>query len=776
MNADMQPTPATAPPGVYADPPHAAGPVDMFDLRSLLRILRGAKFLIIALVAAASTGAALMADQLTPLYRASVVILVEPDRRNIVDIDRVAEGLVTTDEQTLQTEADLMRSRGLARQVVARMGLIDDPDWNPFLPQPAAEVVAPNRAGFPRDLYDLAYNRVADFLFGPPVGLDQPPPPNDVLLEQIARRFQSGIAVFAGDDSRIISLEVESPNPAFAARAANTTAEIYIESQRDEKGDTTTQAAAWLQLRVGETQTRLIEADRRLEEFRRASGLTTVGSSILPAQQLAEFSSELSRARAALAFADARHDQVKQLLAAGPDGRDFAAAAPVLDSSLIQSLRVQEVQLNRRLAELRSKFRDGHPQIGLARAELADLRGDIGTEIAKIATSLGNEADLARARVAGLEAEVARRQSALDDLNANEVTLRALQSEADASRALFETLLQRLKETGVQDETLQRPDIRIVDAAVIPTIPFFPRKKVIVAMAFAASLGLSVLFVIVREFLHPGFRGVAQLQAASGRPVLGLLPHLSRRARNRALRPGAAATRNPQVHMYAEALRTLRTNLVVLNGGRLPTAVMVTSSVPDEGKTSTVLTAAAQAADAGRRVVVVECDFRNATLAERVGADPHAPGLAQVLQGTAPLAEAVGHETATGVAYVTAGGLPHQPADLLAGPEMAAVLEELQQQFDVVVLDTPPLLAVADATVLMRAMDAVVYLVRWEKTQRTQVAAGLRMTAEAGAPLIGLAMTRVNIRKHARYADGAALTLDPAYQRYYTAPAPAPAR
>lgn len=781
MNAEIQTTPTAQQAGQVdpygeaasygvAQPPAGGAPVDMFDLRALLRVLRASKFLIVALVGLASAAAVLLADRLTPLYSAGVVILVEPDRRNIVDIDRVAEGLVTTDDQTIQTEADLMQSRGLARQVVQHLGLINDPVWNPFIVVEAPEPIQPSRAGFARDVFDQTYDRVTEFLFGPPVEVEFAPPPPEVLLDQIARRFQGNVSVIAGRDSRIITLEVESPDPEFAARAANATAEIYIESQRADKGTTTNQAAAWLQQRVDETQDRLIDADRRLEQFRRDSGLTTVGTSILPAQQLVEFSSELSRARADWSFATARHDQVKELLAGATagDSGDFAAAAPVLESSLIQSLRVQEVQLNRRLAELRTKFREGHPDIGLARAELDDLRGDITAEIAKIAASLGNEAELARARVNGLETEVANRQTALDDLTASEVTLRALQSEADASRALFETLLQRLKETGVQDETLQRPDIRIVDAAVIPSFPFFPRKKVIVAMAFASSLGLSVLFVLVREFLHPGFRGVAQLQSATGRPVLGLLPRLGRRARARALKPGRAAARDPQVHMYAEALRTLRTNLMVLNGGQLPGIVMVTSSVPDEGKTSTALAAAAQAADAGRRVIVVECDFRNATFGARVGALADTLGLADYLLGEdVEVSDIVGHHEGTNVSYIVAGGLPNQPADVLAGPAMDELLDTLRYQYDLVILDTPPLLAVADATMLMRAVDAVVYLVRWEKTQRSQVQAGLRMVADAGAPTVGLAMSRVNVRKHALYADGGALTLDKTYQNYY---------
>ncbi len=747
MNTDANPNTQVSP---------AAPAVDMFDLRALLRILRASKFLIIAVTAIAVIAANFFADTLTPLYRAGVTILVEPDRRNVVDIDRVAEGLVTTDDQTLQTEADLMASRGMARRVVERLDLLTDPNWNVYLPAPEADL--PDQAGFARDIFDLGVSWLLDLVLGEAEAEVVLVPPDPVVLDQIANAFQSGLAVRPARDSRILTVEYVSPDPQFAAAAADTTARLYIDSQLREKGDTTDQAAVWLQQRVAETQARLLDADRKLEQFRRDSGLTTVGTTLLPAQQLAEFSSELSRARADLALSTARHEQVQQLIA----GADISASVPVLASSLIESLRVQEVTLTRRLAELRSRFRDGHPDISLVRAELADLRGDITVEMAKVAVSLSNEADLARARVAGLQAEVARRQAALDELTESDVTLRELQSEADANRALFETLLARLKETGVQDGGLQRPDIRIVDAAVIPSFPFFPRKKVILAMAFASAFGLSILFVLVREFLHPGFRSAAQVEAHTGRPLLAMLPHLGRRARARALRP---RTSSPG-HMYNEALRTLRTNLSVLNAGTAPRVIMVTSSVPDEGKTSTALSIAAQAADAGRRVVVVECDFRNANVGVRIGI-PDTIGLAEYLEQDTDVADIISEHLGTGVDFITAGSLPHQPGDVLAAPRMTALLRTLRETYDLVILDTPPLLAVADAAVLMRAVDAVVYLVRWEKTARASVATGLRMITEAGAPLTGIVLSRVNIRKHAKYADGAGLSLDRAYHRYY---------
>lgn len=774
----------------------AAGAADMLDLRGFLGILRRAKYLIAGVTMVATLATALFAKQMTPLFAAQATIVIEIDSRNIVDIAKVDEGLLSTDSETLETEASVIASRDMARMAVEQLDLIADPLWNPTLPQietlafsdaPFTTVlpwVTPQPPLWRRQLQDFSLASfsgywqqlqmaleawgIADIL-----GLATDDPAADfadadpeTLMGRIVSDYLAGLSVQPRRDSRVVEVEYVSPDPDFAALAANTTADLYIRAQSQAKGEATDQAAVWLQRQVRETQERFLAADRKLEQFRSDSGLTTIGGAVLPAQQLAQFSTELGRSRTELAEATARHDQVQRLQTVDPE--HLATAAAVLSSSLVESLRVQELALDRRLAELRSQYREGHPQLIFTTAERRDLRRGIAAEIDKIAANLENERDIIQARVGALESEVARLQTNLNDLSASEVTLRSLESEAEASRTLFQTLLQRLKETGVQDGALQDPDARILDSAIVPLNPFFPRKKVMVILAFCAAFALSLLFAVLREFLHPGFRSLAQTESETAMPALGMIPNT---------KPGSILRRRTQPfrqaatkrgYIYGEAIRTLRTNLMLSAHGRAPRTVMVASSVPNEGKTSVVLSMATQFAETGRRCIVIDTDLRNPNVARYMHGLNQLSGLSDYLKGHAELADIVAEDETTGVCYIAAGAPVSQPPDLLGSPRMEALLRALRETYDLVILDSPPVLAVADALVLMAGVDAVTYLIRWEKTERAKALAGLKMATEAGANIAGVVLTRVNVAKYAKYDDAeSGLYFNRAYRNYY---------
>ncbi len=770
---------------------------DMLDLRGFLGILKRAKYLIVGVTALATVATAIVSKQLTPQYMAQATLVIELDNRNIVDIAKVDEGLVSTDVETLETESAIISSRGLARLAVDRLDLFADPEWNPTLPEAAPgdetafstrlPVVEQNQATplWRRQLTNL---RLAGFVvywqqvqalldswgIAELLGLDSGEIDlaalDDIdiadLTNQITSDYLAGLSVEPRRDSRVVQVQYVSPDPEFAALAANTTVDLYLEAQSSAKTEATSQAAIWLQRQVSETQERFLAADRKLEQFRSDSGLTIIGGTVLPAQQLAQFSAELGRSRTELAEATARYDQVQRLLKVNPD--QLATAAAVLNSSLVESLRVQELALDRRLAELRSQYREGHPQLIFAKAEQVDLRRGIASEIDKIAANLANERDIIQARVHAMEAEVSRLQGNLTDLSAAEVTLRSLESEAEASRSLFQTLLQRLKETGVQDGALQGSDARILDFAVIPINPFFPRKKVMVILAFFAAFALSLLFAVMREFLHPGFRSLAQTESETGMPTLGMIPTTA---------PAALFGRRTQPfrqfgtkrgYIYGEAIRTLRTNLMLSTSGHAPRTVMVASSVPNEGKTSVVLSMAAQFAETGRRVIVIDTDLRNPNIGRYMRGLRQLSGLSEYLKGQADLDDVIAQDEKTGVCYIAAGASVAQPPDLLGSPRMTGLLRALRDTYDLVILDSPPVLAVADALVLMAGVDAVTYLVRWEKTERAKAMAGIKATVEAGANIAGIVLTRVNVAKYAKYDDAeSGLYFNRAYRNYY---------
>lgn len=735
---------------------------ELFDLRSLIGILRRRKYMIAGITLLATIVAALYVNQLTPLYRAHSQIIVEPNRQNVVDIEKVTEA-PPTDWMTTRTEAAVIGSREMAKRAVERLGL-PSRSRPAARPQQAKPGVSDRLRSSVATLMD-EWGLPGSSLVAPPQAPSPKAPPRPVdpeeRLERLTSSYLSGLDAFPSENSRVITVRYVSTDPVFAARAANAAAAVYIESQEETKGRATTQATAWLAERVKQVQDRLVESERRLEEFRRASGLRNVDGSTLPAQQLSRLNAELIEARTRLAEARARYNQVQSLV---ERPGEIETTAAVLGNSLIQRLREQEIELNRKIAELATQYRENHPKMVLARAELADMRDRIDQEIDKIALNLKNEVDVAQVRVDNLEREVAKLREELDGLNAAEVELRTLESEVGANRELYNTLLERLKETDIQqDKALQRPDAKVISRATVPGSPFYPRKRTIVAVALFAGLVFSIGLAVVLEMLDSGFRSLSQIESEFGMPTLGMVPMLKLRKHE-----------EPYVHavetngsVYAESIRTLRTALSLSNMDTPPTTVMVTSSEPSEGKTSTVLAVASQAVGSGKTCIVVDCDLRASNVAGALGYSDRI-GLADFLAGEASIEEVLEIDPRTGVHFIGGGSRTSHPVELLGSEAMRQLLDSLAEVYDMVLVDTPPILAVSDALVLMREVDATVFLVRWEKTDRKTAKVGLKLALEAHAVIAGVALTYVDVRRHAQYdyADSG-YYYHKTYQKYY---------
>ncbi|MEQ8165268.1 MAG: GumC family protein, partial [Alphaproteobacteria bacterium] len=399
---------------------------------------------------------------------------MESGKQNVVDIDSVAQGL-SNDYYTQETQAAVLSSRELAAQIVDRLNLTEHPLFTgEDEPESAFRAVIGTVKTWLKGVSDAVVDAILpapDVLNGDRLDIDDEPSEAEVAAEEAEWRedvidyFLSGLEITPSERSRVITIEYISTDPEFAALAANTLAEVYILDQLNRKTDVTRQATAWLDTRVEDLRQRLVETKRRLEEFRRDSGYVEVAGTSVLQTQLAELSADLSKARTARAEAEARASQVGELMES-EGGLETAAA--VLDSTLIQRLREQEAQVARKIAELRTQLRDGHPKLDLATNELKELRDSIQTEVVKIARNLENEAELARVREANIENELERLRVRIDQQSEAEVTIRALETEVEANERLYETMLTRLKETRIQDESLQQADARIISRAVVP--------------------------------------------------------------------------------------------------------------------------------------------------------------------------------------------------------------------------------------------------------------------------------------------------------------------
>ena len=727
----------------------ASGDSQVLDLRRVLNVLWRRKMIIVATAFIVTTLTVLGVLRAVPLYIAAAQIVVEDESGNLLGL-RDSFATRNLDFYTNQTEAAVITSRGIAERVVDELNLMRHPLFNPEMAEPNTSLWA--ELDLKKRLLALApdwllqeYQRITavERTQQPPLTPEQR---QAQLKEDVVNAFLGGAEVVTDDRSRVLRIQYVSPDPEFSAQAANALAQTYINQSILRKFEDNARATDWLNQQVGELRQKLETSEKALEQHRRTIGYINLeGRANILGQQLGQLSTDLLRARADRSEAEARYRQVQKLLES-PAG--IESASTVLDSPLIQRLREQEVTVIRQLAELRTQLRGQHPRLILKENELSDLNAKIRAEVEKTATNLGNELEIARIREDSTAAEVERVRTAIAKQNEDLVTLRALESEVDANNEIYKAILQRFKETDVQEGGLKQPDARLISVATPPLYPSYPRKGLIVAVAFVAAIALGVVLVFIVEHLDSGFRTLAQVEQLTGIPAIGQVPML-KGWKLRRVPPQDLVVEQPG-SIYSEAIRTIRT-AVNLSARKPPKSLLVASAVPGEGKTSLALSIARSAAKAGQRVVIVDCDMRSPSLHQGLGV-PNIHGLAEFLSAGVELEEIIDIDDFSGVHFVTAGQFSYQVAELLGGDRMGLLLDRLTNAYDLVVFDSPPILAVSDVRLLLQRIQRSIFVVRWGETSRDSAITALRMMLDAQANLAGVVLSQVDMRRQRSYA------------------------
>ena len=731
----------------------ADGPSGESELtvQEIFRTLWRRKMLLIGTVFTVTMLAAIVVYQLTPVYTAVTKVMIDPRTTQIIDIEAVVSGL-PADMETIASEIEVLRSTKTAKAVVDKLQLYRDPEFNPALrpPSPLWEYLS-LRNILPAELIDPLI---------PPAEELEPSDQENRERAGVVATFLSKLKVARRGRSRVIEVAIKSEDPRTAALVANTLADVYLVAQLEAKFEATKRATEWLSERLTKLRQAVGQSERAVERYRRSSGLIKGKGSTLASQQVTELNTQIILARTKRAEAEARLRQVKRLLGtrAGAD-----SAAEVLTSPLIQRLREQEARVQRKAAELSQEFGEKHPRMINIRAEIRDLKRKIGAEVGKIVKGLQNEVNIAYVREQSLIQSLGQIETRVGQQNRSEVQLRALEREANANRTLYETFLNRFKETSEQ-QGIQQPDARVISRADIPMAPSFPKKSLFIGVAMFGSIFIGIGLIALIENLDHGFRSMVQIEQMMGVASLGLVPAIgSGRGRKE---PHNYILKNP-VSAFGESVRALYTGLLLSNVDNPPKVVLVTSALPGEGKTTLSASLARMVSRMiNKNVILVDCDLRRPQMHTKFGL-PQKPGLVEYLAGEASLNDVLRRDRASNALVLVAGRATTNSMDLLSSDQFKDLLAKLGNAADLVVLDSSPVMAVSDSRMLSRLADKTVFVVRWAETRREVAMAGLKQITDAGSQIAGVVLSMVNVSQHARYGYGDSGTYYGRYRKYY---------
>lgn len=707
------------------------------DAAWVLQTLRRRKWAVAAPTVAA-TGLAFFLLLLVPSrYSATTEVMLDTAQQQVVNIQAVLTDALP-DQEAVDSQVEVFRSRGVAEKVITALDLESDPEFN--------EALAPDSG---LKAFVKSVRSVVDGLRGAVSGAEPRPLPEDIRRAQqranVIDTFLENLSVRLKAQSRVLQVTYTSKDPVKAWQIANKLAEVYLVDQLDAKYEAARRATQWLTEKIAALRIDVTDKEQAVAHYRKQAGLLvgTDGNTLI-SQQISELSAQLIVARTARAEAEAKLGQVRRLVQLqGGAG----AAADVLDSPIIQALVEQESTVKREAAALADEFGDRHPRMISARAALRDIQGKIAAEVGKIVQKLENDVGVARAREIALQDSLEQLKARMAQSNTAEVQLRALERDAAAERTMLETFLSRYEETSAQtDSAVQQSGARVISRADVPDNPSSPPRSLIVMTVFLIAGVLSVLAVLAIEQFDRGYRSGEQVERGLGRRSLGLVPVVRS---SRGQQPEAFLLKNP-TSMFGEAVRSVFTSVLLAPEGPAPKTILITSAQPHEGKTTLAVCLARMRGLSGKRTVIVETDLRRPAVHRKLEV-PRTPGLVEVLSGETSLEEALHRDEHSGAYVIPAGRVTTDPAELLSSAEMRDVIDELASGFDLVILDSPPVIAVSDPRLLAPQVDATILVVRWAQTPRDVAGLAAKQIEESGGRLIGVVLSMVDSKKHAQY-------------------------
>ncbi|HVO10246.1 MAG TPA: polysaccharide biosynthesis tyrosine autokinase [Vicinamibacteria bacterium] len=692
------------------------------DVRRYLAMLHKRRGIIVTCFVVSLAIAVLYNYTTRPVYEATTQILIDRDTPNVLPNKELVD-LVQGGGDYYQTQYQLLRGRTLAERVVERLGM-----------QRSAELATgPMMSPWER----------AQRLFGrvPAVFLD----PSGIPLSPAVAAFRSRVVVEPVPGSRLVNLRFRAYQPQIAAEAVNALAQLYIEQSLEMRFNTSTEATGWLSDRLKEQQARVEAAEKAFQEYREREGLVNQEErQTLMDQKLEALNGAVLEARTERIAKESLYRQIGSL-----DPERAESFPLVVSNEAVQALKAELSGLQKDEARLSETLGERHPDMVRVRNQIKLVQDKIRTEIRNVARTAQSDYETALAKEARLAAGLEAVKQEAQETSRKTIEFSVLKRDVDTNKQLYQELLTRTKQTGLETE-LKTTNIRVVERAEMPRAPILPNRMRSYQIAVLFGLALGVGLALGFEHLDNTFKTPDDIKDHLHVPFLGMVPEVDAKGQGLARPTVRQIVAGNQSSSVADAYRVLRTNLIFTSAETTGRLALISSAGPGEGKTTTVANLAAALAHNGAKVLAIDADLRRPTLHHHFVVQK-TPGLSDLLVGKTTASESIQSTRIQGLQVLSCGYQPPNPAELLGSPVMKQVLDAVRSHYDWVLVDTPPVLAMADTPVLCPHVEGIVLVIAAEVSAKPTVIRAIEQVQAVGGKVLGVVLNRVNMERNSYY-------------------------
>ncbi len=728
---------------------------DKIDLREYLRIVIKRRWIVFAIFSIIVLSVAIHTFSQPSVYQATARILIEKENPNVVSIQEVVS--VDASSDYFDTQCRIIESRTVARKVISRLNLKNSKE---FFPPPKKDIISKAKRWVQRKV--TFYMKWVESLLR--TGKNKTKTIARTITTEttesnpdsaLVRAFTGRIGVGRVQKSRLVDVTMEARDPVLATRMVNALVKSYIDHNLETKLQATQNAVRWLTDRIDEERKKVEAAEQTLLRYKESENIITDFSSDvekITAQKLAELNARVVQAETARVEAETRY---KQAMALGVDPGMLDSIPEVLQNPLIRSIKQTEVDLYNRISELSKKYGQNHPKMVGVHAELEDLQKRKAQEVRRVINSLRNQYQLAVAKEGSLRKALNDQKTESLVLNKKAIQFGVLKRQAESADNMYNLLVNRFKEMTITEE-VKTGNVRIIDEAEVPTRPIKPRTARALIFSVVAGLTVGIGLAFFLEYLDNTVKGSAEVKAYFDIPFLGPIPAFSKNGDFDGIPPDLVTIHSPK-SSATESFRGLRTNVFFSSVDVSPKVILVSSTGPQEGKTTCAANLAVTMAhciqtgsecdvsgEANSRVLLMDCDMRRPRIHElfEIRRDL---GVSNFLVGTVDLENTLISTSVSNLDVMLAGHIPPNPSELLGSQRMRNLIDTLRKSYHCIVIDSPPITAVTDTIVLSKLADGIILVISAGNTPRQFIQSGLDQLRSVNGRIIGAVLNGIDM-------------------------------